>query len=287
MDRLYTILKQLPGLAIAFSGGLDSRFLCAAALALGRDVLAVHGRGPHIPASETAGARAFARHMGLRLIEIELDPLDIPEVAHTSLDRCYHCKKYMLRTISAQLAHMGEEARVLCDGSNADDQKKYRPGLKALTEEQVLSPLALAKLSKADITRHAQAMGFPLPEEKARPCLLTRFQYGLTVRRSDLSRLELAEAGLSALKDTQGRALLEDFRLRCTPSPVLQTTTWQEAWRERVDAVFAAQGFMPYAVVCSRAVSGWYDTDTKQEEWSPRQETAKSSACQNRARYHI
>ncbi|MDO5536155.1 MAG: PP-loop family protein [Desulfovibrionaceae bacterium] len=269
MDSLKDILARLPKLAVAFSGGLDSRFLCASCLAEGHDILAVHITGPHIPAAETGGARDFAEAMNLPYAEIEMDPLTVPEVAFTSPRRCYFCKKNLMRGIRERLAAMGEGGRLLCDGSNADDQSKYRPGLRALAEEHVLSPLAEAGLTKAEITRRAQAMGFPLPAEKARPCLLTRYDYGLEVRRDELHRLELAEAELFALADGSGRRLLDDFRLRLTPAPLLQVLDWREEWLGPVRSVLERHGFAPFTILRTETISGYFDAADRKPATRP------------------
>ncbi len=259
LNGLHSLLAALPPLAVAFSGGLDSRFLCAVCLEQQHDVLAVHITGPHIPASETAGARDFARHMGLPYAEISMDPLKISEVAHNDPLRCYYCKKHLMKGIRQHLAAAGENGRLLCDGSNEDDQAKYRPGLKALAEEHVLSPLAMANLTKKAITDHAKAMGFPMPAEKARPCLLTRYDYGLCAHADELARLGKAEAALFALHDAKGQRLFPDFRLRLTPEPVLQVLLWKEEWHKSVAGVLAGCGFPSFSVCVTGTISGYFD----------------------------
>lgn len=246
-------------LAIAFSGGLDSRFLCAAAVAQGCDVLAIHVRGPHIPGSDTTGARAFAKSLGFRLEELELDPLSVPKIASTDPLRCYYCKTFMLQHMKTCLAGLAESSRTLCDGSNADDLSRYRPGLRALEEARVLSPLALTGWTKAMIRAKAQEMGFPLPAEAARPCLLTRYDYHLPVHREELARLEPAENELLALRDEHGEPMFGDLRLRLTPAPLLQVTRFAPEWQEAVDRVMARHGFAPYTVCRTAAISGYYD----------------------------
>ena len=246
-------------LAIAFSGGLDSRFLCASALKANCDVLAIHIRGPHIPRGESAGARAFAATMELSLEEVAVDPLSVPQIANTDPLRCYYCKRLMLQSLGTVLAHLGEEERILCDGSNADDLSRYRPGLRALQEKGVLSPLALVGLSKADILKRARDMGFPLPKEQARPCLLTRYDYHLPVKRDELARIEETEEALLRLKDEKGNTCFADLRLRLTPSPLLQVTRFLPQWKGMTDKIMAANGFADYAVVETASISGFFD----------------------------
>ncbi len=252
-----------PRLAIAFSGGLDSRFLCACALRAGCDVLAVHVKGPHVPANETEGARAFARRMGLRMVETTLDPLTVPQIANTDPLRCYYCKQFMLGRMRALVRGLGEADRVLCDGSNHDDLSKYRPGLRALQEENIVSPLALCGLTKKDIRERAEQMGIPLPEEGARPCLLTRYDYHLPVRREELARLESAETALLTLARPDKTPFFKDLRIRLTPTPKLQVTAFDESMREQVDAIMTRHGLSPYEILVTPTISGYYDQGGK------------------------
>ena len=124
-------LRGLPPLAVAFSGGLDSRFLCHAARLCGCDVLALHARGPHIPPEESAQAAQWARENSLPLLLVDFDPLALPEVAANSRERCYGCKKGLITTLRMALreteGERDESRRLLCDGSNADDLRALRP----------------------------------------------------------------------------------------------------------------------------------------------------------------
>ena len=192
-------LRALPPLVVAFSGGIDSRFLSHAALLSGCDVLAVHARGPHIPAGESAHALAWARRRGLPLLVVDFDPLSLPEVATNSRQRCYACKTGLLAAIGAALAEVGQQGRIVCDGSNADDLVAFRPGLRALQEAGVVSPLAESGMDKAAIRAAARATGLDDPDQRARPCLLTRLAYGLEPDADVLARLAAAEEALAGL----------------------------------------------------------------------------------------
>lgn len=221
------------------------------------DAIALHARGPHILAAETEGAVAFARAIGLRLEIVDFDPLAVPEVATTSRLRCYGCKKALVAALRQRLRELGEEDRTLCDGSNADDLATWRPGLRALEEGHVLSPLAAAGLAKAEIRRLALAEGMPMPAHGPRPCLLTRYAYGLAPDREELARLADVEARLLALAGENGER--PDFRVRLTPSPVLQVAGADDAWLEEAGAILAGGGFAPFRVLACEHVSGFYD----------------------------
>ena len=271
---LAAVLRDLPRLAVAFSGGLDSRFLCHAALLCGCDVLAVHVYGPHIPPQESAGAAAWARERGLRLYTARFDPLALAEVETNSPQRCYGCKTGLVALLRGELAPMAEaHNRVLCDGTNADDLQAYRPGLRALEEGRVHSPLAKAGLTKAQVREAARATGLDRPWQRARPCLLTRLAYGMRPEAGTLARLAAAEADLATLGATASAqeesqcvvpeegsvGALGDFRLRLTPEPVLQAEKLPEELLPELRNILIRHGFWPCGLEAGGNISGFYD----------------------------
>ena len=271
---LAAVLRDVPRVAVAFSGGLDSRFLCHAALLSGCDVLAVHVYGPHIPPQESAGAAAWARERGLRLHTARFDPLALAEVETNSPQRCYGCKTGLVALLRGELAPMAEaHDRVLCDGTNADDLLAYRPGLRALEEGRVRSPLAEAGLTKAQVREAARGTGLDRPWQRARPCLLTRLAYGMRPEADTLARLAAAEADLAALgvsASAQGEAqsivpeegsvsALGDFRLRLTPEPVLQAEKLPEELLPELRNILIRHGFWPCGLEAGGNISGFYD----------------------------
>lgn len=281
---LVAVLRNLPRVAVAFSGGLDSRFLCHAALLCGCDVLAVHVYGPHIPPQESADAAAWARERGLRLHTAQFDPLALAEVKTNSPQRCYGCKTGLVALLRGELVPMVEDhGRVLCDGTNADDLQAYRPGLRALEEGCVRSPLAEAGLSKAQVREAARATGLDRPWQRARPCLLTRLAYGMRPDADTLARLAAAEADLAALgtiasaqAEAQGAALaakqgggcvsaLGDFRLRLTPEPVLQAEKLPEERLPELQEILSRHGFWPCRLEAGGNISGFYDAGNSAE----------------------
>lgn len=252
---LAKVLGGLPRVAVAYSGGLDSRFLCHAALLCDCDVLAVHVFGPHIPPQESAGATAWAQQRGLPLRTARFDPLALPEVETNSPQRCYGCKTGLVNLLRGELATIAGEGqgRVLCDGTNADDLLAYRPGLRALEEGRVRSPLAEAGLSKAAIREAARATGLDRPEQRARPCLLTRMAYGMRPDAATLARLAAAEESLAEAGQ------LGDFRLRLTPEPVLQAEKMPDQLLSQVRAILQNHGFWPCKMEIGGSISGFYD----------------------------
>lgn len=252
-------------LAVAFSGGLDSRFLCHAARLCGGDVLALHAAGPHIPQAESRAAIQWARDNDLPLALLDFNPLLAPEAAANSRERCYVCKRGLIASMRTVLAARGEAARLLCDGSNADDLKVFRPGLRALAEAGVRSPLAEAGLCKGQIRALAAAIGLDNAGQRARPCLLTRLAYGLAPDPAVLARLAAAEAALGSLPSQDKEPALGDFRLRLTPTPVLQVTRLPANMRDALDAILTRYGFAPYTLQESGVVSGFFDALSRGE----------------------
>lgn len=272
---LVAVLRDLPRMVIAYSGGLDSRFLCHAALLCGCDVLAVHVYGPHIPPQESAEAAAWAQKRGLPLHTARFDPLALHEVEYNSPQRCYGCKTGLIALLRAELAHVAQTdlGRVLCDGTNADDLQAYRPGLRALTEGDVRSPLAEAGLTKAQVREAARATGLDRPDQRARPCLLTRLAYGMRPDAATLARLAAAEADLALLgaadscsdeaADEDCAGALGDFRLRLTPEPVLQVENLPEELRQKLQNILIRHDFCPCTLEAGGKVSGFFDADKK------------------------
>lgn len=240
-------LSANKGLCIAFSGGLDSRFLAYTALRAGVDVLAVHIAGAHIPKKETAWAVDWAARAGIPCTVIRADVLSLAGVHDNSRERCYYCKRHIFSSVRE---HAG--SRILCDGSNADDRGHYRPGLRALREAGVVSPLADLGLSKADIRILAVDAGLEQAQQSARPCLLTRLAYGMTPDEATLACIEAAEDALTALG-------LTDFRLRLTPAPVLQTLPLTPPLRDAVKRVLIEYGYTEVGLLEETRISGYFD----------------------------
>lgn len=205
--ELRTLAQTAGGLALAFSGGLDSRFLAFTAQHAGIPLLLLHARGPHIPPEDSAYVLHWARSRQLPLRVLDIDPLVLPLVAAGSPRRCYACKKALFSRFLEDV-----EGLPLCDGANASDYGEYRPGLQAAQELGILSPLARCGFSKADIRVQAVAMGMDNPHQQARSCLLTRFPYGMSPSIRLLQQLAAIESQIMRCFDRAG--FQTDFRLR-------------------------------------------------------------------------
>lgn len=210
--RLGATLRPLvgEGVALAYSGGVDSAALLAALAALRRErdfpLLALTFHSPLQRTGEAAEAAAFPRALGVPWRVVEADPLACPDIAANPPDRCYRCKRLLLAALRAAAPGLG----TLLDGTNADDRRAGdRPGLRAVAELGVRSPLAEAGLSKAEVRALARSLGVPDPDRPAAPCLATRIPFGEALTAARLRRVEAAEA---ALRTAFPEA--EDLRLR-------------------------------------------------------------------------
>jgi len=186
------------GVLVAYSGGVDSTFLLRVVLeVLGENVLAVTAKSPIHPSSESATAGEMARWLGAKHLFVETDELDDPDFARNPPERCYLCKCWLF----AKLQELAEEhsLREVLEGSNYDDLGEYRPGLRALRELGVRSPLAEAGLTKAEIRALSRQMGLPTWDKPAQACLATRFPYGEFLTPEKLGRVEEAEEFLRSL----------------------------------------------------------------------------------------
>lgn len=193
LQRLLEELQPLKQLAVAFSGGVDSSVVVAAAArALGTEnVLAVTARSETLPASELAEATALAQSLGIPHVIIETRELDKDEFRTNPPERCYHCKKELWQKVGALAAEKG--IMHIADGVNAGDARDFRPGIKAGDEAGILHPLAALGAIKADVRRMARELGLPNWDKPAQACLSSRFPYGSTITAERLERVEAAE----------------------------------------------------------------------------------------------
>ncbi len=191
-NKLLEILKSCGSLAVAFSGGVDSAFLLYAAKeALNDRVLALTGKAEMVPDRELSEALDFCRSRGIRQRVIGLHALDSEAFAENPPERCYICKKMIFTSFME--AAREEGFSFLAEGSNVDDEGDYRPGLKALKELGVLSPLKAAGLNKAEIRALSKRFGLPTWDKPSYACLASRFPYGERITSEKLKMVDEGE----------------------------------------------------------------------------------------------
>ena len=241
LSALKEILTSLGGVLIAFSGGVDSTLLARVALdCLPRErLLAVTAHSPFRTAFELETAKGLAAEMGLPHLVIETGELTLPAVAGNAPDRCYHCKK----TLFAVLREMARERGLpwVADGTNADDRRGYRPGLRATAELEVRSPLAEAGLGKAEIRALSREQALPNWDQPAYSCLATRFPYHTNLTPAGLGRVE------------QGEEVLRDLGLRQVRLRDHGDVARVEVGPEEMDRAFAVRG----AIVAGLRAAGY------------------------------
>ena len=195
--RLDAWFAECPGVAVAFSGGVDSALVAYwARRTLGRTrATAWIADSPSLKRDDLARARDFCAAFDIPLQEIATDEVDNPAYASNPVDRCFHCKTTLYTTLAERLA--GHTSGIwICSGANLDDQGDYRPGLRAAANARVRHPLMECGLGKSLIRELAHAHGLPVWNKPASPCLSSRIPYGQPVTRDKLAQIEAAEGWL-------------------------------------------------------------------------------------------
>lgn len=196
LRNLKTILSDTGAFAIALSGGTDSTFLVSVAASIkGLRIMAVTVSTPYMFASEVEEAAAFCYKCGVMHREIKME---IPStVTGNPPDRCYLCKSEVISAIKGAALEAG--ISIIFDGTNADDASDYRPGMRALAEQNVRSPLLEAGLAKHEIRALAREAGLEVSDKPSNACLLTRFPHDTAILPSELRKAEEAEILLAGM----------------------------------------------------------------------------------------
>lgn len=203
IQRLTNFLRPYTakGVALAYSGGVDSALLLHVLLRMQKEVdfplAAYFFHTPLHTEEEVREAKRTAKEAGIHLITMRFNPLELPALRFNPTDRCYHCKRCLFSRLQEDARARG--LGIAMDGTHADDHRQYRPGLKALRELGVISPLAAVGMSKADVRHLAAQWGLSCSSKPSAPCLATRFDYGTELTEASVRLVEKGEELLHGL----------------------------------------------------------------------------------------
>ena len=235
---LEEFFRQVPRAALAFSGGTDSALLLWAAKRYGCDVRAYYVRTAFQPQFEYEDACRLTRELEVPMTVVEADILAVPLAAANGPQRCYHCKRALFTQLWQAARRDGYT--VLLDGTNASDDAGDRPGMRALRELEVRSPLRECGLTKAEVRRLSREAGLFTWDKPAYACLATRIPTGTPITKEDLERVERAESALYALgfRDFRVRLFHGAARIQVTEEQLPLALERREAISSALEAAF-------------------------------------------------
>ena len=260
-------LRAFGKLAVAFSGGVDSMLLLRASVdALGAgNVLAVNAAAVNFPAWERCEADEYCRALGVRLLTVAFRPLEVPGFRENPPERCYLCKRALFEELLRAAGEQGFPTVV--EGTNLDDETDYRPGLAAIAELGVLSPLRRAGLTKRDIRILSRELGLPNWDKPSNACLATRIPYGEAITEETLERIDRAEAFMRSLDFRQVRVRAHGTLARIEVPPHEIDRFLDEGMRMRVTEVCKQLGFTYVSLDLTGYRTGSMNAGLPREVW--------------------
>ncbi len=241
-ERLTNLLREQEGLLVAFSAGVDSTFLLKVAhMVMGERAIALTASSPTAPPGELEAAKEFAKNLGCRHIVLDSHEMSNPSFAQNPVNRCFFCKDEVYQICRKQADQLG--IATVVDGTNLDDLKDHRPGLKAAKEWGVRHPLVEAEMTKEDIRRYSRALDLPTWDKPSSPCLSSRFPYGTEITFDRLKKVAACEVFMKELRFREFRVRYHGDLARIEVSPNEIDRLFEREIRDAIVKKFKEIGF--------------------------------------------